>query len=523
MATDSLWSATASMPVYPTLAADLTVEVCVVGAGIAGLTTAYLLARQGVSVAVLEAFGIGAGETSHTTAHIAVPDEGYSSIEQSYGPEAARTVAQSFAAAGDFIEATVAGEQIDCNFERVDGYLLSCADDPRAALRREFDAATRAAVRVINEESLPAGTFAAGPCLRFPQQAQFHPLRYVAGLARALEQHRGAIFTGTRALAVEERADSVTVRAENGSVSANAAVIATNTPFSDRLAIHIKQYAYQSYVIAAVVKRGAVPAVLIWDDGDPYHYVRTAPACDGEHDLLLVGGADHRTGQEPYPQLHHAQLEAWLRKRFPDAGPIAHRWSGQVMEPLDGIAFLGRHPGSRSVYVITGDSGNGMSYGTFGGLLVSDLLMGRQNEGWKIYSPSRKPLKQAAALIREQSNIAAQYSAWISRGDVASAAGLAPGEGALIRAGLKKVAVYRDDDGSLHAYFAACTHLGCVVQWNPADRTWDCPCHGSRFSAFGTVLHGPAVSPLAPIEDDQWAALIAAPRAGARQEQRPKS
>jgi glycine/D-amino acid oxidase-like deaminating enzyme/nitrite reductase/ring-hydroxylating ferredoxin subunit len=512
----SYWSATAEMPVYPPLSANINAEVCVIGAGLAGLTTAYLLARQGISVAVVEALDVGAGETGRTTAHIAVPDDLYWQIEAGYSREGARLVAESFAAATDLIEATVHEEQIQCAFERLDGYLFSCASDPRAALRREFTAASRAGVRVTLEESAAIMGFS-GPALRFADQAQFHPLQYLAGLARALERRRGVIFAGTRVTDVQERDDGVLVATATGKIVADAAVVATNTPFNDRVAIHVKQNAYQTYVVAAPVQAGVLPRVLVWDDGDPYHYVRLVPNIDERHDLLVVGGADHKVGQEAHPERHYAVLEMWLREHFPAAGPLAYRWSGAVMEPLDGIAYLGRNPGSTNVYVITGDSGNGMTHATIGGMLVSDLIMGRQNRWLGIYDPARKPFRETLEFVREQSNIAARYTDWVSRQDVASAAALAPGAGALIRSGLKKFAVYRDEQGALHCHSAVCTHLGCIVQWNGVEKTWDCPCHGSRFSAYGSVLHGPAVSALAAAQEDDWAQIMQpAPPAGRR-------
>jgi glycine/D-amino acid oxidase-like deaminating enzyme/nitrite reductase/ring-hydroxylating ferredoxin subunit len=506
----SLWSATATMPVYAPLSSNLSVEVCVIGAGIAGLTTAYLLARQGVSVVVLEALGIGEGETSHTTAHIAVPDDRYLHIAQSYGEDAAKQVADSFAAAADTIESIVADERIDCEFRRLDGFLFAADSAQQAELERELAAARRAGVAVGRTEQLPFEARIDGPFLCFPNQAQFHPLKYLAALARAVEQRRGAIYCGTRAVDIEELPDGVVVKTATGRVHADSVVVATNTPFNDRVAIHVKQFAYQTYVVASLVKKGSITPMLLWDDGDPYHYVRLAEGTDDEHDLLIVGGADHKTGQEPDPTAHYHAIEEWTREHFPQAGPAAYRWSGEVMEPLDGMAYLGRNPGSQNVYVITGDSGNGISHATIGAMLVSDLIVGKQNPWLSIYDPSRKPLKEAIEFIKEQTNIAAQYADWLSSGDEPSASALLPGEGALIRHGLKKVAVFRDDSGALHCHSAKCPHLGCVVQWNSPEQTWDCPCHGSRFSAYGSVLHGPAVSGLAALEDDELQEIIRA-------------
>jgi glycine/D-amino acid oxidase-like deaminating enzyme/nitrite reductase/ring-hydroxylating ferredoxin subunit len=520
----SLWHATAQMPVYPPLSANVTAEVCVIGGGLGGLMTAYLLARQGVRVAVVEALGIGSGETGRTTAHIATPDDRYWQIEEKYGADAARLVAESFAAACDVIEMTARTEQIDCGFERLDGYLYSCSDHPEETLRKELEAAQRAGVDVTLDERVPVESIAKGPCLKFRNQGQFHPLRYLAGLATAIERRGGVIFSGTRVVEVEERDGGVVIGTATGKITADAAVVATNTPFNERFAIHTKQNAYQTYVVAALVKKGSLPRVLIWDDADPYHYVRLAPDVDAEHDLLIVGGADHKTGQEPDTESHYRDVETWLRGKFPDAGVLAYRWSGEVMEPLDGIAYLGRNPGSRNVYVITGDSGNGMSHATIGGILVSDLIMGRQNRWLALYDPARKPLKEALQFIREQSNVAAQYTKGVFAGEEPRVGELAPGEGAVIRQGLKKFAVYRDEEGALHSHSAKCPHLGCVVQWNGVEKTWDCPCHGSRFSAYGSVLHGPAISGLAAVEEEDWEELLEPNRPGerTRPEDRPK-
>lgn len=504
----SLWSATSALPVHAPLAANLNVDVCVIGAGIGGLTAAYLLAKGGVSVALIEALSIGDGETSRTTAHIAIPDDGFSTIEREYGLEVSRIVADSFAAAADLIETNVRTEQIACEFERVDGYLFSCAEDPHAELDRELDAAHRAGVDVYKEVALPMDAMFSGPFLRFPRQAQFHPLRYLAGLAKGLERKRGAIYCGTRALDIEERDDHAIVSTPTGKITADHVVVATNTPFNDRVAMHTKQNAVQTYVVAALVKKGRIPHHLLWDDADPYHYVRLAEGSDEEHDLLIVGGADHKTGQEPHPERHYHALEEWTRAHFPQAGPFAYRWSGQVMEPLDGIAYLGRNPGSRLVHIITGDSGNGMTHATLGAMIASDLILGNENPWASVYDPSRKPYKEMTHFLKEQANVAKQYADWIAPGEDVDVAALAPGDGALVRRGLKKLAVYRDELGALHCHSAKCTHLGCVVQWNSTEKTWDCPCHGSRFSAYGSVLHGPAVSGLSPIDDEEWRELV---------------
>jgi glycine/D-amino acid oxidase-like deaminating enzyme len=511
----SLWQATAQTPRYPPLRGMITADVCIIGAGIAGLTTAYLLAKQGVGVAVVEALDIGSGETGRTTAHIAVPDDRFWAIEEAYGVDVSRGVAESFAAAADTIESIVRNENIECDFERLDGYLFSCAADPVAALSRELAAAERAGAHAALTE-MPFGNSSPAPALQFPRQAQFHPLRYLAGLANAVVRLGGSIFCDSRALEVNDREDGVIVRTQHGKVDAGSAVVATNTPFIDRVAIHVKQFAYQTYALAATIERGSAPRALMWDDADPYHYVRLASTPDGERELLIVGGADHKTGQERDPSSHHDQVEAWMREHFPEAGPVLYRWSGEVLEPLDGLAYLGRNPGSHRTYVITGDSGNGISHATLGGMLVHDLILGRANSWSAIYDPSRKAFKEGLHFLKAQSNIAAQYADWFSPGDGVRADELTPGQGAIVRAGLKKLAVYRDTDGVLRACSAVCPHLGCIVRWNDQASTWDCPCHGSRFAADGAVLHGPATGNLEAVDEETMAALARpSTRAGA--------
>jgi Rieske Fe-S protein len=235
-------------------------------------------------------------------------------------------------------------------------------------------------------------------------------------------------------------------------------------------------------------------AALYWDTPWPYHYIRL------QDNLLIVGGEDHKTGQEDDGLDRFARLEDWTRERFP-IGPVQYRWSGQVMEPVDGMAFIGRNPGDAdNVFIATGDSGQGMTHGTIAGMLISDLIAGRANPWEKLYDPSRKPLRSIADFLSENLNAVKYFAEYVTPGEVASENEIAPGEGALIRHGLDKLAVYRDKEGGVHRLSAACTHLKCFVHWNSLEKTWDCPCHGSRFSVTGEVLNGPAIAGLQPAE-----------------------
>lgn len=496
----SVWMASATMPRHAVLESVIDAEVCVIGGGIAGLTTAYFLLKEGKRVVLLEADELGAGETASTTAHFFPPDNRYFHIEKAFGADGAKVVADSFRRATDAVEAIVAAEGIDCDFRRLDGYLYATTEHGRHDLFRESAAARRAGVAASDEAGVPGLPFDTGPCVRFANLAQFHPLRYLAGLAQAVVRHGGRIHTQSRALDVAARRHLEIVTTAKGEVRADAVVVATNTPFVDRVVLHTKQNGYRTYVIALRVPRDSVPTLLLWDDGDPYHYVRIArPEAAADHDLLVVGGEDHKVGQNEQPEPLYDRLEAWTRERFPMAREVEFRWSGQVMEPVDGIAYLGRNPlDDGNVYVITGDSGNGMTHCTAGAMLVTDLICGRDNPWAWLYEPARKPVHGLGEYVREQANTLAQYGDWLTRGEAASFDAVGRGAGAIVRDGAHLLAVSRDEQGALHVLSAACTHLGCVVSWNPAERSWDCPCHGSRFDADGKVLHGPATKPLEP-------------------------
>jgi glycine/D-amino acid oxidase-like deaminating enzyme/nitrite reductase/ring-hydroxylating ferredoxin subunit len=492
------WLASADMPTYPPLSGDTRADVAVIGGGIAGLTSAYLLSREGKRVVLIEALQIGAGETGRTTAHFMPPDDRYFEIEKSFGAEAARKVAQSFAAATDLAESIARQEAPDCEFERLDGYLYCLPGQDRSILGKELEAARKAGVAIESAQGVAGLSFDTGPSLRFGSQAQFHPGRYLAGLARACVQQGVQIHGGTRATELSQQTDATVVKTTHGDVLADAVVVATNTPFKDRVVMHTKQSGYRTYVVALEVPSGSVPRVLLWDVGDPYYYVRLASSASApESDLLIVGGADHKVGQDTRAEQRWSQLERWTRERFPMAGALAWQWSGQVMEPADGLAFFGRNPGSQSpVYVITGDSGTGMTHCTAGAIAITDAIVGRPSAWADIYDPARKATHGLGEFVKEQANTLAQYKDLLTGGDVHRVQDIPLGQGAVVRRGATKLAVYRDEQSALHVCSAICTHLGCVVHWNGAEKSWDCPCHSSRFSVEGEVLHGPAATPL---------------------------
>ena len=490
--TTSIWAATSDIKSRPALTKDAASDVCVVGAGIAGLTTAYLLAVEGRSVIVIDDGPIAGGETSRTTAHLVnALDDRYFEIERLHGEKGARLAAESHTAAINRIEAIVAEEDIHCEFERLDGYLFVRPGETTDILDKELAAAHRAGLTEIKRvERAPLTHFDSGPCLRFPQQAQFHPLKYLDAISQAIEKRGGLIFNNTHA---EDFKDGTPcqVKTSNGAVvSAAAIVVATNTPVNDWVEIHTKQAAYRTYVIGMTVPKGSVNKALFWDTPDPYHYVRLEEG--PQHDVLIVGGEDHKTGQADDSDARFDRLESWTRERFPMAAELEFRWSGQVMEPVDSLAFIGRNPGDKNIYVATGDSGNGMTHGTIAGVLLTDLILGRKNAWADLYDPSRISLRAASNFAKENLNVVAQFGDYATAGDVGEEHTIETGTGALVRHGLKKVAAYRDTQGALHKCSAVCPHLGCIVNWNHVEKTWDCPCHGSRFDPYGKVLNGPA-------------------------------
>lgn len=468
----------------------------------AGLSTAYLLSREGKRVVVLDDGPIVSGETERTTAHLVTAlDDRYFELERLHGEKGAQLAAESHAAAIDRIEAIVREEAIACDFERVDGYLFNAPGEAADLLDRELAAALRAGLTsTVMVPRAPLGTFDTGRALRFPRQAQFHPLRYLAALAEAITRQGGKIFAHTHAAKIQGGKSASVETPEGVTVSCDAIVVATNTPVNDRLVIHTKQAAYRTYVIGVTIPAGSVPKVLYWDTADPYHYVRLQPAGTSE-DVLIVGGEDHKTGQAEDTEARYAQLEQWTRERFPMAREVKFKWSGQVMEPVDALAFIGRNPMDHdNVFVATGDSGNGMTHGTIAAILLTDLILGRPNAWADLYNPSRVTLKATGEFAKETVNMAAQYADWLTAGDVEKDRLVPCGTGAIVRHGLKKIAVFRDADGTFHECSAVCPHLGGIVHWNATEKTWDCPAHGSRFDRFGQVLNGPANKDLNAIE-----------------------
>jgi glycine/D-amino acid oxidase-like deaminating enzyme/nitrite reductase/ring-hydroxylating ferredoxin subunit len=509
-ATRSIWMAEHVPSFDAEIADDAEPQVCVIGAGIAGLSVALALARDGVDVLVLERGPIGGGQSARTSAHLASAlDDYFHVLEKRFGKKGARKCFESHAAAIDEIERNVRRYGIDCDFRRVDAYLWAARDQDRDMLEKELAAARRAGLGVEEVARAPL-PFDTGPCLRFANQAEFHPIKYLRGIAKAAADAGARIHTGVHVVDVRSGYPVEITLMGGRKLRAKAVVDATQMAITSRYNMPLREAAYRTYVVTLEVAPGYVPHGLYWDSLDPYHYVRVAPGHDGgEH--LIVGGEDHRVGHGE-ELVHLKELEDWARTHFPDAGPIVATWSGQIQEPADGMAYIGALPGHPNVYVVSGDSGNGLTHGAVAGLLLPALI-GRKHHPWKtVYDPDRSRLRGLVELAKEAMKSNAPYLDWMRGGSVGSLGQILPGHGATIRRGLHVIAAHKDEHGNCHLRNARCPHLSGVVRWNAVEKTWDCPVHGSRFDAHGRVLNEPAAVDLAEAPEDVAAPTrIAAP------------
>jgi glycine/D-amino acid oxidase-like deaminating enzyme/nitrite reductase/ring-hydroxylating ferredoxin subunit len=498
--TQSIWYSNFDVPTRPKLTENLTVDACIVGAGVAGLTVAYTLARAGRRVVVVDLGQVGGGESGRTTAHLTnALDDRYIAVEKAHGADGARMAAESHSAAIDKIEQIVREEQIDCDFTRLNGYLFLGADDETSLINRELAAAHRAGLTEVTRVEMVPG-LESGPALRFPRQGRLHALKYLNGLADAIERHGGKVFGDSKVENIEGGAPANITTKDGMSVTANDVVVCTNGSISDMVVTHVKQAPYRTFVVAFAVPKGSIPDALYWDTPRPYHYVRIQPL-DSMRDVLIVGGEDHKTAHEDDATDRFDALEFWAHGLWPFVGKRITQWSGQVLETNDYLAFIGRNPdGAEHVWLATGDSGMGMTHGTIAGILLPTLIAGKQHPWATLYDPKRVTLHaaQLLGLAKEGADVAMQFADYVTPGEVSDVRDIAPGEGRIVRRGLDKIAVYRDESGVLHKHSAVCTHLRCIVDWNSAEKSWDCPCHGSRFDPMGKVLNGPAVADLEP-------------------------
>ena len=499
LATQPYWIDSASLPRFPKLDRDEEVDVVIVGGGITGLTAAYLLTLDGRRVALLERERCALIDTGHTTAHLTMmTDQPLSALVKRFGRDHARASWDAGLAAIAQIDSIATELDLACDFAWVPGYLHPPMSQPggdkeQQSLREEAALASELGFDVSFLDAVP---FAGGPGIRLDGQARFHPRKYLAGLARAIADRGGMIFEHSAADSFCDEPRSIT---SNGhKVTCRDIVLATHTPLMgntslvDATLFQTKLSLYTTYAVGGRVEKGRIPDALFWDTADPYHYLRIDPQRD--HDVVIFGGEDHKTGQSPDTGECFNRLEQKLTSLI-DSIEITHRWSGQVIETPDGLPFIGETAPHQ--FAGTGYSGNGMTFGTLAGMMAADRIAGRANPWSALLDPSRKTIGGLWDYVKENKD----YPYYLVRDRFAGTEGksvraVPRGSGKVLDVNGHAVAVYRDERGQVTQKSAVCTHMGCLVDWNGAEHTWDCPCHGSRFKTDGAVISGPAESPL---------------------------
>lgn len=522
---DSVWTHLVpytDYPSFPTLAKDLQTEVCVIGSGISGISTAFELVTRGVQVAMIEARAVVGGETGRTSGHLSSDlDDGYSEIWQKHGEKGAKVAAESHTWAVNRVGEVAHKLGIECEYRKLPSYDLSqyARNDKRHAeevkqLKDDVEAAKQAGLDAYFQDDLAVRGWNGAPDQRdgavYKDQATFHPTKYVVGLLRWLsDKSNFECFTHTKSCGIEEHNSDdagstrkvVKIKTAKGqTITANYVIEATNIPLQ-KLSVIAEMRYDRSYCIAIRVPRGSVEDCLIYDNADEYKYARLT-ACDNKDDYLVVGGCDHKVGQESVAG-RFEELETWTRERFPQAGNVDYRWSGQINEPVDYMAFIGKNQGQTNTYVVTGDSGDGLTHGVLAGRIIADSIQGIPNPWVELYDPSRIASigKSLPSMVGHDMQINTQYKRYL-QSDIEDIEDLAKGEGGMLNsASGHPVAVYKDEGGKTHEYSAVCPHMKGVVCWNPAEKSWDCPVHGSRFSKEGICLNGPAMSNLAPVNE----------------------
>jgi glycine/D-amino acid oxidase-like deaminating enzyme/nitrite reductase/ring-hydroxylating ferredoxin subunit len=491
----SFWIGTTPETDYPALAGEIVVDVAVVGAGITGITTAALLKRAGKTVALLDLKRIVHGTTGYTTAKVTAGHGlGYSKIRKAFGEEGARTYAEANQAGLERIAEFVDEDAIDCDFERKDNYVYAEDEKQAEQVRQEVEVERAAGLPVSlqNETPLPYPVAAA---VRLENQAQFHPRKYLLALAASIPGDGSHVFENSRVHSVKH-AEPCTVIADQGAVRAQDVVIATHLPILDRGLFFARAFPHLSYALCAPIDETSAPDGMFLNAGTPTRSVRTMR--DGDRLYLNVGGNGHKLGEADDAQAKYDELEQFLRRYWPDADEVAYRWSTHDYMPHDQVPYVG-HLGrtTQHLYTATGFNKWGMTNGTAAAMMIADSILGRANPWLELFDAKRLPPKSALPRYLKENAIAGYHlvADRLRPGEKGSADEVRPGEGAIVGR-LRKTAVYREDDGLLHELSPVCRHLWCIVDWNPAERTWDCPCHGSRYAADGRAIEGPTTKDL---------------------------
>lgn len=515
--TDPVWvhrMPYAKYPVFPILIHNLTTEICIIGSGIAGISTAYELVRRGKKVTILEARHVLSGETGRTSGHLSSAlDDGYADIQRTHGVEGAQTAAESHSWAVTRVGQIVHALGIDCEFRRVPAYHISqyLRDDHGHKqevrdMREEVETALNFGLKADFRDGLSVRGWSGWLDQRdgaiYYDQATFHPTRYLLGVLAWLErQPNFQCFAQTRMVSVHET-DLAQVYTEHGHVVTACNVVEATCVPLQKLSIVAEMACNRTYCVAARVPRDTVEDCLIYDQAEPYKYVRLT-ACDSQDDYIVVGGCDHKVGHED-PEGRFDELETWVRDRFPQATTVDYRWSGQVFEPVDYMAFIGKTRGQNHTYVVTGDSGDGLTHGVLAGRILADEMEGKHNPWAQLYNPSRLAsiAKSLPSILEHGIQANSHYRRYL-QSDIEDIEDLAADAGGVLHEHLTStpVAVHKDGGGQTYRYSAICPHMKGVLCWNQTEKSWDCPVHGSRFSGEGICVEGPAKSNLTPMDD----------------------
>lgn len=504
MNTTPLWLSPETAQQFPKIGSDLRVDVVVVGAGVTGITTAYLLKQAGHTVALLERDRCLHGDTGHTTAHLTcVTDRRFQDLVRDFSGDDAQAVWDSGRAAIDQIHQVIQQEQLQCGFAWVPGYLhaplmRATTVDDVAMLRQEAQSIEDHYLDAVYMNEVPIFR---RPGVLFANQALIHPTQYLAGLLARIPGKGCHVFEESEVQ--EFNHDPLQVKANGCTIECGQVVLATHVPLMGNTGLiaatmfQSKLALYSSYAIGARIPRDTCPQALFWDTSDPYFYLRIGRRPD--HDYAIFGGEDHKTGQEPDTAARFDRLEQLLSSFVPNA-EIEHRWSGQVVETNDGLPFIGEIAPRQ--FIATGFSGNGMTFGTLGAIMAVDAIEQRRNPWAQLFDVKRSITRRGAwDYVRE--NVDYPYYMLKDRlatSECQSLDQLKPGEGKILRVEGRRVAAYKAANGDVSTLSSICPHMGCIVHWNTAEATWDCPCHGSRFKATGEVLAGPAEKPLASVD-----------------------
>ncbi|WP_207432075.1 FAD-dependent oxidoreductase [Sabulibacter ruber] len=500
MKTTSLWRQDAQATNYPTLKGDLEADVAIIGGGITGITTAHLLASAGKRVIVLEALKVGESTTGYSTGNLYAPVGSYLNVlEKKYDQETVRALTASRSSAIDLIESLTQQFNIDCHFKRVPWYLFTEYEPQNAFIQAELETAQAVGLPAYNDEPRTSLPFPITAALRIENQAQFNPMAYVKGLADSISGPNCQIFENTQVTYVEEGQAHV-VHTEGGTVRAQQVVHATHTPKGIWF-LHTLLGPYREYALA-VSLNSAYPEGTFWDFNAMHHHSMRTYVSDQGEPYLLILGEPHKVGHKEDNEESFQKLEQFVRERF-DVKNVEYRWAAQHYKPADSLPYIGRRDNDTEIYVGTGYEADGLTFGTLAGMIISDLILGRENPYAEMYSPTRhNPKKAAGKFIKENVDVMAQYIKDLPyRSQVEDLADIALGEGKNIEMDGKNYGAYRDESGKLHVVSAVCTHMACLVHFNKAEKSWDCPCHGSRFGVDGKVLEGPAYLDLSRMQD----------------------